>query len=316
MNDTNFPKEYLHLFKESESSVDSLGNLDEQYLLFRDIMNWPNPETNKDFYKIRETDFNKYNNRTYETNQINMRAPEFKKNPTILMTGCSNSWGLGLPNDVIWPYLVAKEYDVDYVNTSMPGSSPMVEVVDIFKYCKTFGNPKIILAMFPDFQRSRVFVENKILKNVPDFSGAMGGTIGPSDIFTIRLIDRPNYVKLPAEKHLLVSQSQAFYNNTLFVFMLEQFCKSNGIKLIWSTWHNDSFHEAFSFFYMNYAKDSLGFSEMKVDMCNEHSYLEKEFPDIYYRADEPTEKKHPGVHWHYHVAEFFIDEINKRKLLS
>jgi hypothetical protein len=242
-----------------------------------------------------------------------MRSPKFKKNNKILTSGCSHSWGVGMKDSLTWSSLVAENYKLDYSNVALPGSSVMFQVLNIFQYCKTFGNPKVILCMFPNFERIRVFVENKILEN--EKTNIMGYNFGPTDAFTNRIIHKPNITKLPANKDILISENHAFYNSLCFIMILEKYCESNNINLAWSSWSHEEYDDAFRYAFNNYIPKSAGTNAETIHDCNKHQGLKDQFPDIYEEAEDKP-RGHFGVHWHKHVSEMFVKQINEKNLLS
>lgn len=282
------------------------GRPKDQALLFQDVIPWPDPEINKEHYEIFPGGFLGDSQRMYNINKMFMREPLLQKNVDILTVGCSNSFGVGLPLDAIWPEMVSKKLNATYSNISVAGSSVMYQVINTLHYCQTFGNPKIILCMFPNFERSRLFVDNKSTR----FLNEGEEVTGPMHIYTDRLIDKPKFLKLPVGKDDFITQSQAFYNNALFIFILEQYCNANNIKLIWTTWaHYADFDKMFKQTYKYYRSIDDGFYHDRVSRCWDHEKLKNKFPGLFDEGSDPH--KHPGFHWHTHVYEFFINEINK-----
>ena len=285
------------------------GTEKDQSALFEDVIPWPNPDTNSEYYDTshQEKNIDKYTD--YNVNSLNFREPKLSKNSDILAVGCSNSFGVGLPYDLAWPETVSKALNLTYSNISLPGTSVMYEIVNIFQYCKAFGNPKIILCMFPNFERSRMFIDNKAVY-AQEYSKTYSR---PVDIHTNSIVNRPTFLKLPVEKDGLITERQAFYYNTLFIFILEQYCRSNQIKLVWSTWadHNN-FDAMFKETYEYYRSGENNLIMKNVFDCYNHERLKIDYPDIFNEAaDQDNGNPHPGVHWHQHVAEFFINNINK-----
>jgi hypothetical protein len=289
------------------------NNITQNALMFQDVITWPDPDVDTNFYTLKSHDYDFNNWSDYTTNDLRMRSPQFKKNNSILTSGCSHTWGVGMKDTMTWPNFVAEHYNLGYSNVALPGSSIMFQVLNIFQYCSTFGNPKVILCMFPNFERIRVFIENNILE------GKTSTTydFGPADAFTNEQIERPKITKLPANKNILVSENHAFYNSVCFIMMLEKYCESNNIKLLWSSWEHDEYNDVFSHIFNNYIPGSAGLNAQTVAWCNndEHDRLRNTFSDIYEHAADGPEG-HFGLHWHKHVSDLFINEINNNNLLS
>lgn len=298
--------QFISLFDEENKIY---GSKKDQAALFEDIIAWPDPDENNQYYDLLYQEHNIDKDFEYNVNTLSMREPKFSKNAHILAVGCSHSFGIGVPYNLSWPYLVSKSLNVEYSNISKPGTSAMYQIINIFRYCQTFGNPKIILCMFPNFERSRMFVDNKTTYSKRETQKDSQ----PIDIHTNSLENRPTFLKLPVEHDLLISQQQAFYYNNLFIFMLEQYCRSNKIKLIWSTWANHKeFDKMFNKTYNYYESLNFDFFFNDLGTCKNHEKLKNDYPNIFeVGADAYKGNGHPGSHWHQHIAEFFINKINK-----
>ena len=64
---------------------------------------------------------------TYDFNSFGFRSPEpdpvDNGKESILFLGCSHTFGVGLPLENTYPYIVSKDLNIDYWNMSVPGSS-------------------------------------------------------------------------------------------------------------------------------------------------------------------------------------------------
>lgn len=269
---------FIHLFN-SEDKI--YGDEKNQAALFEDVISWPDPDKNDQYYdpSHQEKDIEKHFK--YNVNRLSLREPKLSKNSDILAVGCSNSFGVGLPYDLAWPETVSKALNLTYSNISEPGSSAMHEVMNVFHYCKAFGNPKIILCMFPNFERSRMFLDNKTIYSQRDSQKDPQ----PVHIHTNAPQSRPTFLKLPVQADELISEQQAFYYNTLFIFMLEQYCRSNQIKLIWSTWANhNNFDAMFKQTYEYYESGEQKILVKDVFNCHDHQALKDKYPNIFEHA--------------------------------
>lgn len=145
----------------------------------------------------------------YEINSYNFRCDEFTnihKKKHVLFSGCSNTFGVGLLKEEVWANLVYNKINSTeelsgYFNIGYGGSNIINSILNIFKYCKKFGNPDVIFINLPDFKR---FFEFKKDENVYRTTN--------NNVF----YDNYYINKLTV------------YN---YYFMLEQYCNSNNIKL-------------------------------------------------------------------------------------
>ena len=60
---------------------------------------------------------------TYKFNSHGFRCDEFSTASTIMFLGCSNTCGIGLPLDSIWPELVSKKLSMRCANLGIGGAS-------------------------------------------------------------------------------------------------------------------------------------------------------------------------------------------------
>jgi hypothetical protein len=184
----------------------------------------------------------------YNLNKKNYRSPAFHKNTDILFAGCSLTWGAGVPEENIWSNIVAKDLNITHASLALSGDSVYGQIKRIFAYFKEFGHPKYIYALFPEFYRMLIPVNEKIfttkgaikeLKNKPhdDYNeyilknAFIPGTVDKDFKMAIRPFIAEEVVN-PEIAHFLSAQS---------IMMLESYCEVAGIKFAWSTWDQKQF---------------------------------------------------------------------------
>lgn len=150
-----------------------------------------------------------------ELNSFNFRSDNFKNTHEglhILFTGCSNTWGFSLYKEEMWSKIL---YDKiknlknvsGYFNLSVPGTSTLSQITNLFKYFNKYGNPNIIFFNMPDMLRFYSY-ENRIID----------AKYGTESLPILKLLVYQNYL------------------------MLEQYCKSNNIKLFSFSWNEITQH--------------------------------------------------------------------------
>ena len=85
---------------------------------------------------------------TYKFNSHGFRSDEFSTDPTIMFLGCSNTCGIGLPHDSIWPELVSKKLTMRCANLGIGGASSDTA----FRLCNGWVdriNPQILILLRP-----------------------------------------------------------------------------------------------------------------------------------------------------------------------
>lgn len=149
-----------------------------------------------------------------ELNNEGFRSDDFVKNhyaKHILFVGCSNTFGVSSEKEKTWPSLVfneikQKEKVEGYYNLSHIGAKISENISNIFLYCKKYGKPNVIFFLMPTAGRE-LFVTNKNYES---------NNIDPEEILI--------------KKYFAINTIKNYY------FMLEEYCKSNNITLISTTW--------------------------------------------------------------------------------
>jgi hypothetical protein len=294
--------------------------------LFNGELEWENtPKSKKEFgfHGMNSTILDLKTEYSY--NSFGYRCKEWNKKAEILAIGCSNTFGVGVPVSGRWTNILEEIIKKEIINLSSPGASIQELVLKAFAYFKNFGNPKLIICLFPDpFRFLAPNVENLIFatnndRNQNNFSKKEYVYLNSTP--TIK--DRPKYLKrpylysdvLPLEFPLMISLQ--------FIYMLEQYCNSNNIKLIWSSW--DNYIQNFLIFtknnYLNnFIKDSQfheiiqnnqinGLTSNLSNCCE--NYKENFFEYFYAGRDVELGFPHPGVHQHIHIAQIFSKYIKE-----
>jgi hypothetical protein len=270
-------------------------------------------------------DYLLHKNVSYVTNSDGYRSKELKEVAELMTLGCSNTFGVGLPEEKVWPSILADKLGMSLVNLGSSGDSAMGQVRKAFSYFRRYGNPKIIVCMFPLFRmevptNKDLFFPNNFIKDnkYPKVSKI---EILPSK--------KEKYVKLPYDPATVIPQDVAFYYTHMMIYILEQYCNSNNIKFVWNIWD-----QPYDFIYeyvtkiddrshKNYCPTS--FSSWRLQKFDDGTI--KEFLDdsftvtcheehiddyfFYSGSDLVHGHPHPGFHKNIHLAEEFFDFINK-----
>jgi hypothetical protein len=174
----------------------------------------------------------------YVLNSYGYRCDEFTtmhKNPHVLFSGCSYTYGVGLKKEEVWAYKVYNKINKTdgasgYFNLGLGGNNILNSILNIFKYCKKFGNPDLIFINLPSQNRFFNFDENEK---------------------QYKLTQRNSLSNI---HHI---EKLTFYN---YYLMLEQYCNSNNIKLFSFTWNyydireslNTNFYESVNTVFKKY----------------------------------------------------------------
>ncbi len=162
----------------------------------------------------------------------------------VLVGGCSFTAGNGLSNKGMpWPNFLEKKLNIRVGDVSKSAASISGIISRIFDYIDLFGNPKIILCLFPDLFRSyfpqfKNFLINpsssKYTKENKEFF------LDDIGFYNVNTFERaqymPKYSKMPHEIQNVLPIGSAIYFSIQQIKLLELYCKSANIKLIYGTW--------------------------------------------------------------------------------
>jgi hypothetical protein len=262
-------------------------------------------------------------------NSLGYRSVEFSSGIESLFAGCSHTWGFGLPYDSMWPSIVSKNIGSSFNNIGFPGMSVSRIVQMIFSYCREFGNPKNIFVMFPNIDRFMLPKTTGFLENKNHRYTQICDLQLDYDYRTVK--DKPKYFKTPLFLEEIVTEDIAIWSSLQSIQMLEQYCKSSGIRLIWASWQKD-FNDLINIFKNNtYYFDHIDikpeewfqnepyseekFTENDID-C--HSELKNNNNTYYWNLGGDREAKsegatpHFGAHRNIHIAEYFINKYREK----
>lgn len=284
---------------------------------------------------------------SYVFNSDGYRSKEFDGSAKLLYAGCSTTFGTGVPEDGIWGSMVAAELGVPYVNISKQGTSSQWIVKNILAYFDEYGHPDTVCCLFPDLYRMTLATNNQQLTY--GGNGQSGGS-DPADDFS-KIYDvhldqvlppkkALDYSKKPHDIRDVLPSDMAVYFSIQSILMLDQYCRSNGIKFIWSTWDVnvlDFIEKIKSLYPSNYSS----FLNLDLDcwvdnpdraVCGEvylgtkareaygknlpatecHLDLAEKYGVNFYRGMDDIhgiDHTHPGVHQHAHIAEAFTEAL-------
>lgn len=267
---------------------------------------------------------------TYNINKFGLRG-DLDENAEILASGCSVTFGVGLPESGIWTQLLSSLLNKNIVNLSSSGASVQSICNSIITYCINNKMPKAIFCLFPDFFRSLIVADKefykskKFSKSTIENENLLLTYCGPTIFFK----DENIYMEIKNNKYIEDSRSphQLILDSFNSIAMLEMFCLSNNIKLFWTTWDIPT---------SNIIKELSKLDNFKLKKFI--NYYEKEnqkkwFVDENCSIDHKSKFKnnicwnngsdyavvdgkkqsntsHPGIHFHVHVADLFYNMYN------
>lgn len=251
----------------------------------------------------------------YRVNRHGYRAEEITGTEDLVFAGCSQTFGMGIPEKMIWGNQTAEELELTSTNISAPGESVYWIVQKIFAYFKEYGHPKIVCCLFPDFYR----MSSPTNKNISVVNNYQDDDISVKRIQLAgreNLSQRPNFAKKPYDLQEVLPLELPMYLSHNSIVMLEEYCFSNNIKLFWGTWSNDMSalqelnkeHDVYRSIITNTDFSSIDCRSPIAQGC--HSDVEEMYDYCFdMGSDEGFGMRHMGVHHHIHYSKMFTKEI-------
>jgi len=266
----------------------------------------------------------------YQWSSDGLRSIEFDSKPPIVALGCSITLGQGLPVNLRWSDLLASKTGLAVGNISYSGGSAAQIISSFFGMIKQYDyKPKYVICNLPPFERF-YFID---------------GTGEKMKDYWLGNKPRKTKDQAPWDYGATIPYEWVYYNNLNHIQILESFCKSNDICLIWTSWTNALSKDQEDFLAINfdfYHKDTvkkefpphfefyinpkevdglLPFYKMSNwDAIRCHEEESVSHPDIFdYAYDyhkigkapdrEITRTPHPGLHRQIHYAEFYYNKM-------
>jgi hypothetical protein len=175
------------------------------------------------------------NNVRYYFNSLGYRSDEFTNHHDgqhVLFAGCSETEGVGGNLDAIWAYIMYTKLSEKtklsgFFNLSKGGWAHETIIPNIMEYIKEYGKPDKIYMMLPNIaRRFEWFNDNK------DFERYKHVLHTPfwakKDITDTNGITR--------KRQIIEDQRSMIPPFVILVKLFEEYCASNSIELLWSSW--------------------------------------------------------------------------------
>ena len=97
---------------------------------------------------------------TYKFNEDGFRGDSFSDSSGAIFMGCSVTFGVGLPYENIWPYLVSKKLNLSCWNLGQPAGS-LDTCYRLAKYWVPVLKPKYIFILIPTMYRREFYDDDE-----------------------------------------------------------------------------------------------------------------------------------------------------------
>lgn len=273
-------------------------------------------------------------NNTYKINSLGLRGNVYE-DPEIIASGCSITFGIGVPELGRWTNLLEKKINKDILNLGNTGASVQNICTGLIQYCMNNKMPKEIFCVMPDFFRRVVvvdkeFYKSRVKRDGTEINDELGHTFCGPKIHTEKDCI---YMYIEDQKYIedSVSPHQLILDAINCIYILESFCLTNNIKIHWTTWDlptanilqelgkNKDFK--LKNFVPLWDPDEIvglkSYTNLKCDLSHDSEFRSNlSWPkgSDYLIIDGKKNKRegyHPGIHFQYHLADFFYNLYSK-----
>ena len=259
---------------------------------------------------------------TYKINDYGFRGKNYENSDTIAF-GCSITFGLGVPELTRWTNFLGNKINKNITNLGNEGASVETICNNIIQYCMNNKMPKQIFCLFPDFFRNMVVVDKDFYKSnifFPITEHLELTFCNPQiskynkDLIFMEIKDKSNIEDS-------ISPHQLILDSINFIYIIESFCLTNGIKLYWTTWDVPSLMIMEEMVKIKdfKLKNFTPFYPNGYTICSsDHGFEFKNHPCWKRGSDysivknkKTSDRSHPGIHFHAHVADLFYNLYNQ-----
>ena len=165
----------------------------------------------------------------YKMNYLGFRMEEVPKEVDIAVFGCSFTFGLGLPTEMLWHNLLAKELNMSCANFGVAGASAKT-IIEIFLIVSKHIKIKKAIFLLPTFTRMQIAKHNELSNRVQNLSAIPGHE---SQLCVAYGIDTHVLFKaLPNEELYKIVKNE--------IYLAEYVANNRGIETYFGAWEEES----------------------------------------------------------------------------
>lgn len=248
----------------------------------------------------------------YSINSFGYRGDEFIKNVDLLVMGCSNTFGYGIPEEYMWSNMIKSDSIKSVNSLAMSGDSAQGQVIKFFQYIKKFGNPKNLVAIFPSYRAEFPLHDGKWEVSEKEKLYTLVDNNKASIVINCKEdLNFEKYSSYPYDPNKMITKTMCAYYTHTFINILESYCQMTGINFRYSINELDyrkSGEGSLSDYMMNHSKNYFCWeypltgpeiSKDEIDLNCHNQHLESEY---FYRAKD-NNRGHWGLHENIHIAE-------------
>lgn len=258
---------------------------------------------------------------TKDLNSSGFRGPEFGPADLIAL-GCSQTYGIGVCSNNVWPKFLSEKLGLSYVNLSYVAWSIPRMVREFFAYVNKYGAPKAVALLLPEMSRYMFVTRGTVLTyeqdNNIDNSDFMDFHLRKSN----RVWDESQLPKISKRPHFLddiMPLDYVYFQNLNALYSLLTFCQHMNIAVAVSSWDWSVVDLLRALKTINpeilgdckYYKGEALCSEDHEELL---SSLDLQHDEFNWGTDKVPggDNGHMGVHQHYHYSEVFYEILEKQ----
>jgi hypothetical protein len=225
-----------------------------------------------------------FNNESYRCDNFNLE----KTNNNFLFSGCSYTFGSGLPYNGTWAYQLNKDLSGDqFYNLGLNANSQKSIIYDVYNYIRKYGKPKAVFILFPDISRVIGFVDS---------------------LSSIEVKTRLLNEEYPNESSRFFTQDLLYFDFYNSICALEDYLKSINVPFLWGTWHQET-EKVLNLVSKNFNNYVKIFTNPSSAKYFKDVKLESNMSNRYW--DRSRDVTHPGIKTQMIIKNIFLDEWKK-----
>lgn len=269
----------------------------------------------------------------YRLNSFGYRDPEYDGPVDLIAAGCSQTFGLGVPESARWSTVLARRLNMSVATLAISGWSAAGAINAVMDYIQNYGKPKAVALLLPDFGRFDYITNKSILidkgVNPEEEHEPVRIDIG----HTTRVDAYPKISKKPHRTEEVINpETGVFLNGQILRFFLA-YCKEAGIQVVWGSWagavqelvsYTDSLefevaenkylskYDFSGYVDVNYKHDEKrSLDALAVKGCHDSEKENLESSVLKYYDYASDRQHHMGAHAHLHVVDAFYERLHR-----
>ena len=211
----------------------------------------------------------------YQISSLGFRESTDLKDSDIGAFGCSFTFGQGLPDDSLWPALLAKSIGMTSYNFGQPGISA-TGIADLFAIVSNIVDIKHAIFLLPPYHRLQLAAE-ELKSHKIDLVPIIPNYVSKHEVrYRFNSVDV--YRALP-EEELLKNFKDA-------VYQIEYIASTKGITTYYSSWEKETYK------FLTYMDENLNLLPEWTSKSEHNGVVE------YLNNDFARDMHHPGLRHH------------------